>query len=215
MPSQSEFDSRPDEELELERRYQESGDESGLRPLPSDPALYADFNDEVVEPPIQRSRAGLFGIGVGIGIAALAVTGGLYFGGYLDRPTLNPAQATSPLEADSSRLDEWINDNALARARVADRNLSLAQAAPVVTEIDSPDIRVLEEDLRAPHPVPSNPMPALPEPDQGARPQPVQPELKAPQRPLAPGEFEPEREQLPAPAQPTAPAEMAPPANPY
>jgi hypothetical protein len=215
MPSQSEFDLRPDEELARQRgRHEEYADESGLRPLPSDSASYEDFDDEVVELPIERSRASLFGIGVGVGVAAIAVMGGLYFGGYLDRPTLNPPQEAFPLAADSSRFDEWQNDEALARARVAERNLSLPQAAPVLTEIESPDIRVLEEDLRAPHPVPSTPMPGVPEPDQ-ANPRPVPPELKAPQMPLAPGESVPERERLPAPAQPTAPAETAPPDNPY
>ena len=214
MPSLSDFGLVP-EEHEERRARRRFDDESGARPLPSEPTSpeYADYDDEV-ELPVERSRAGLFGVGVGIGVAALAVMGGLYFGGYLDRPTLNPAQEAIPLAADSSRFDEWVNDEALARARVADRNLSLAHAAPVLTEIESPDIRVLEEDLRAPHPVPSTPMPALPEPDQ-ANPRPVPPELKAPQMPLAPGESVPERERLPAPAQPTAPAETAPPDNPY
>jgi hypothetical protein len=214
MPSLSDFGLAPEgqEERRARRRYD---DESGARPLPREPASpYAD-DDEDVDLPVEHSRAGLFGIGVGTGVAALAVIGGLYYGGYLDRPTLNPPQEPLPLAADSSRFDEWLNDEALARARVAERNLSVVPVAPIVTEIDSPDIRVLEEDLRAPHPVPSSPMPALPEPDQGARPQPVPPELKAPQMPLAPGEFAPEREQLPPPARPTAPAETAPLDNPY
>jgi hypothetical protein len=214
MPSRSEFGLAPDEHEERRaRRRFESDDESGARPLPRDPTSweYTDYDDEPVDLP--RSRAGLFGVGVGVGIAALAVAGGLYLGGYLDRATLNPAQEPLPLATDSSRFDEWSNDEALASARVAERNFSLA-AASIATEIESPDIQVLEEDLRAPHPVPTNPVPASPEPDQ-ANPRPVQPELKAPQMPLAPGESVPEREQLPAPAQPTAPAEMAPPDNPY
>jgi hypothetical protein len=213
MPSRSEFGLVP-EEQEERRARRRFDDESGARPLPRDAASweYADSDDEPVDLP--RTRAGLFGVGVGIGVAALAVAGGLYFGGYLDRPALNSPEAPLPLAADSSRFDQWLNDEALARARVADRNLSLAQTAPIVNEIESPDIRVLEEDLRNPHPVPSTPMPAQSEPDQ-ANPRPVPPELKAPQMPLAPGESASEREDLPAPAQPTAPAEMSPPANPY
>jgi hypothetical protein len=211
MPSLSDFGLVPEEheERRVRRRFD---DESGARPLPRDPASseYADYGDDDVD--IPRSRAGLFGIGVGIAVAALAVTGGLYYGGYLDSATLNSAAEPLPLAADSSRFDEWLNDEALARARVADRNFSLAPIATTVTELESPDIQVLEEDLRAPHPVPSNRMPA--EPDL-ANPRPLAPELKAPQMPLAPGESAPERDRLPAPAQPTAPAETAPPDNPY
>jgi len=225
-PSLSDLGLTPDEEFELERerrrqrRHEEYADESGLRPLPTDDAVrFEGVDDEVVLPGV-RSRAGLFGIGVGVGVAALAVAGGLYFGGYLDRPTLNPSSEPLTLSSESSRFDEWINVEALAMARVANRNLSMAPV-PTLTEIESPDIRVLEEDVRAPHPVPSNPMPAMPEPEgmgtpRGTAPRETAPILKDPEMPPPPSGTLPDSEPLPAPAQPTAPAETTPPqSNPY
>src|SRR5262245_30580941 len=88
------------------RRYD---DESGARPLPRDDyerdayrdAYAGDPLDEEVElPGVSGSRAGLlFGVGVGLGIAVLAVAGGLYLGGYVGRTPLGAAPEAPPLAA--------------------------------------------------------------------------------------------------------------------
>jgi hypothetical protein len=98
MPSLSDFDLGPEAPASERRRARRYDDESGARRLPTD--AYAPLHDdEAVElPGLSRSDAGLyFGIGAGLGVAALAIAGALYFGGYVERPALGPAPQTSEL----------------------------------------------------------------------------------------------------------------------
>jgi hypothetical protein len=192
-PSLSDLGLTPDEEeaarSRRQRRHEQYADESGLRPLPRDAAYVEGVDDEVVRPRV-RSRAGLVGIGAGIGFAVLAVTAGLYFGGYLDRPTLNSPPAPAPLVPNTT-LDDAMHAQALEISRLA--NVKLL-SPPVVTAVIRELPLVIEGDVRSPNPISTNPMPAMPEPEM----------------PPPPSGTPPKREPLPAPAQPTAPAE-----NPY
>jgi hypothetical protein len=183
-PSLSDLGLTPDEEEAArerrQRRHEQYADESGLRPLPREAAQFERVHDEVALPRV-RSRAGLFGIGAGIGFAVLAVAAGLYFGGYLDRPTLNSPPQPAPLVRDTT-LDDAMRAQALEIARFA--NVKLL-SPPVVTPVIRELPLVIEGDVRSPNP--TNPMPTMPEPEGMSTP--------------------PRREPLPAPAQPTAPAE--------
>jgi hypothetical protein len=219
-PSLSDLGLTPDEEAARERRrqrrHEEYADESGLRPLPRDAVHFEGVDDEVVLPGI-RSRARLVGIGAGIGFAVLAVAAGLYFGGYLDRPTLNPPPTPAPLVPNTT-FDDAMRTQALEIARFA--NVKLL-SPPVVTPVIRELPLEIEGDVRSPDPISTNPMPAMPEPEgmstppRATTPRDTAPTPKDPEMPPPPSGTPPDRQPLPAPAQPTAPAETAPGANPY
>jgi hypothetical protein len=191
MPSLSDFGfgpEAPESERRRARRY--TDDESGARPLPTDAyetAPYDALKERVDLPGVSRTDAAIyFGIGAGLGVAVLAIGAALYFGGYLDRPELGPAPATTALEPEMrlALLEEANDAEALAFARVADARLEPLPVFALPPAVESRDITVTEEleDLGRAQPTP---MPALPEPT------------------------------LPPPAQPTAPAETEPLQNPY
>ena len=222
-PSLSDLGLTPDEEetareRRRQRRHEEYADESGLRPLPREAVQFEGAGDEVVLPGV-RSRATLFGIGAGIGFAVLAVTAGLYFGGYLDRSTLNPSPEPAPL-VQNTTLDDAMRAQALEIARFANvKLLSPPVVTPVIREL--PDMLVIDGDVPSPNPSLTNPMPAMPEPEgmstppRSTTPRDRAPTLKDPEMPPPPSGTPPDREPLPAPARPTAPAETAPGPNPY
>jgi hypothetical protein len=128
-------------------------DESGARPLPTDyrEAYASDpLNEDVNLPGERRDRTGLlFGIGVGLGIALLALGGGLYFTGGIGGPTLAPGPEASTPEARMRPLDEMRNERALELARIAPVWISESSVRPAGTEQDSPDIRVVDETFSA------------------------------------------------------------------
>jgi hypothetical protein len=154
---------------------------------------------------------------VGLGIAILAIVGGLYFRGAIGGPRLAPAPEAEPLSAvaQQTRFEEWMNVHALDLARLANVELS-APALPLGTAGESPDIEVVEEPLTAPHPRPptatvpegstgtkelSNELDEL---DRSLRPQGPTPAPRTPSDQQAPPEVP-----LPPPAEPTAPAETS------
>jgi hypothetical protein len=131
-------------------------DQSGARPLPRDDrdaydtydAYAVDPLDEDVElPGVSRNdRAGLwFGVGVGLGVVVLAVAGGLYLSGYVGRVPLAAGPEAPPLAAGARPIDDMLNEEALARARIAPVWISEAQVRPEATEQDSSDIQVIEQ----------------------------------------------------------------------
>jgi hypothetical protein len=223
MPSLSDFGLAPEEPRpEPRRRRYVINDESGAYPLPReeyDPAL----DEEVELPGVSGSRAGLyFGIGVGLGIAILAVVGGLYFRGAIGGPRLSESPAPTPMSTATheARFEAWSDRHALELARLAE--VLLMQAAlPTGTQVESPDIQVIEEPLSAPHPRPT-PAPSTGESSDTS---PLSNELDELERSLRPrGPTAPPRAQsndqappetpMPPPAEPTAPAETSPPAEP-
>jgi hypothetical protein len=143
----------PSSGLPRRRRYD---DESGARRLPRDEderdAYDIDPIDEDVDlPGVSRDRAGLwFGVGVGLGLVVLAVAGGLYLGGYVGRVPLGAAPAGAPLSAAGGPLDDMLNDEALARARIAPVWISEASVRPAATQEESSDIQVIEQPGTAP-----------------------------------------------------------------
>jgi hypothetical protein len=226
------------------RRRYVIDDESGARPLPRDEYQaryeYVDPLDEDVElPGVSRERAGLlFGIGVGLGVAVLAVVGGLYLGGYVGRPALGPTPAVSmSLPGDPQKpFEEAQAIEALALARIAPVWIDerSAQVASMPTQVESPDIQVIDEASRA------QPADATPAPKRASGAAQSGEELDAenpyserlsneldelqqslrPRGPAAPSKEPttsaptmPEEPALPPPAAPTAPAETIPPAG--
>ncbi|HEX6272240.1 MAG TPA: hypothetical protein VFZ53_04350 [Polyangiaceae bacterium] len=155
MATLKDFGFAPEDPSSRSTRRRRYDDESGARPLPRgayerevyavDP-LYDDPLDEEVElPGVSKERAGLyFGIGVGLGITVLAVAGGLYLGGYAGRAELGPAPEAPPLAA-GGPLDDMLNEEALARARIAPVWISEASVRPTAAEKESTDIQVVEE----------------------------------------------------------------------
>jgi hypothetical protein len=226
MPSLSDFGLAPEEpeRREPQRRRYGISDESGARPLPAeayDPSL-----DEEVDIPVSGPPAGLyFGIGVGLGLAVLAIVVGLYFRGAIGAPTLGetPANALSGATQEA-RFQEWTDFHALQLARLAEVRLTGAQTFPPGTQVESRDIKVIEEPLSAPHPTPppaneeSSGTPSsgtnqlsneLDELEQSLRPRGPTAPPRAPSNDQAAPEAP-----LPPPAEPTAPAEMSPPTEP-
>lgn len=229
MPSLSDLGLAPEEPRpEPRRRRYVITDESGAHRLPReeyDPAL-----DEDVElPGVSGSRAGLyFGIGVGLGIAILAIVAALYFRGAIGGPRLAESPVPTPLSAaaQESRFEEWNDRHALELARLAEVRLTQA-ALPPGTPVESPDIQVIDEPLSAPHPRP----PTATSPGEGSGASPLSNELDELERSLRPrgpaapprapsNDQAPPETPLPPPAEPTAPAETSPPGesplkNPY
>jgi len=150
MATLKDFGFAPEDPSSRSTRRRRYDDESGARPLPRDAyerEVYAvDPLDEEVElPGVSRDRAGLyFGIGVGLGIAVLAVAGGLYLGGYVGRVPLAPAPEAPALAAGGA-LDEMLNEEAIARARIAPIWISEASVRPSAAEKESPDIQVVDQ----------------------------------------------------------------------
>lgn len=221
MPSLPDFGLAPEEARhpDSRRRRYVVTDESGSRPLPSeayDPAL-----DEDVDIPVSHPPAGLFfGVGVGLGIVGIAIGVGLYFRGAIGGPSLTatPAPALSSATQEV-RFQEWTDLHALRLARLAEVRLTEARVLPPGTQAESPDIKVIDEPLSAPHPTPP---PAngessgtnqltneLDELEQSLRPRGPTPPPRAPSNEQSPPEVP-----LPAPAEPTAPAETSSPAEP-
>jgi hypothetical protein len=223
MPSLSDFGLAPEEPRRPEARRHRYviTDESGARPLPTeayDPAL-----DEDVElPGVSRSQAGLyFGIGVGLGIAVLAIGAALYFRGDIGAPPLAPSPAPTPLEptVQEARFHEWADQHAVELARLAEVRLMPQPTLSPGARAESADIEVVDESLSAPHPRPPVTAPEssetkplsneLDELERSLRP-------RGPTEPRAPSnEQSPPETPLPPPAEPTAPAETNSPANPY
>ncbi len=212
MPSRSDFgfdSDAPDSERRRARRY--ADDESGARPLPNE-ARYPDPLDERVDLPIERSNAlTFFGIGAGLGVAAISIGAALYFGGYFDEPRLAPTPEASSLEPESrlAPLQQASDDDALAFARVANAKLASPPVFSLPPAVESPDISVTEEQAAQPAPSPAPPAKA--------------PASRAPRRPSSLGEELEDLDQaqptpmpvpteppMPPPAQSTAPAEEAP-----
>jgi hypothetical protein len=196
MPSLSDFGLGPEAPASERRRARvHVDDESGARPLPSG-ALDPEPLDERIElPGVSRSDAAIyFGIGAGLGVAALSIVAALYFGGYLDRPVLDPAPATTALEPEArlAPLKEANDAEAIAFARVADAKLAAPPVFAPPPAVEAPDISVTE-------------MPAAPSASEELE------DLDRAQPTPMPTPREPP---LPPPAQPTAPAEM-PRENPY
>jgi hypothetical protein len=167
MPSLSDFGLAPDpreSERRRARREVQYPDESGARRLPRDAdsdavARYrayearqradAEALDEEVElPGVSRHDAGiLFGIGVGLGVAALAVVGGLYLGGALGRPVLGagPEPTLLSSELGQTALEEANDTRALELSRVAPFLVREPTPAPLPAQLNSPDIQVIDE----------------------------------------------------------------------
>jgi len=247
-----EFGFAPEEPISTppRRRRYVIEDESGARPLPRDEyqareeyqnAYGVDPLDEKVDLP--RERAGLlFGIGVGLGVAVLAVVSGLYLGGYVGRPALGPTSASMSLPGDPQRhIEEAQTIQALALARIAPVWIAerSTQVASTPTPVESPDIQVIDEGSRAEttsaarsrqRPVASE----MSGEELDQRSQPVEntqsnglsnelDELQRSLRPRGPtappkepptsAPTMPEEPTLPPPAAPTAPAETIPPAG--
>ncbi|HVR20410.1 MAG TPA: hypothetical protein VMS65_11955 [Polyangiaceae bacterium] len=245
-----EFELAPEEPISTppRRRRYVIEDESGARPLPRDhsrnahgPYAYGpDPLDEQVDLP--RERAGLlFGIGAGLGVAVLAVVAGLYLGGYVGRPALGPTPdvSTSLLGDPQRPLEDAQTIEALELARIApvwiDERSAQAVVAP--TQVESPDIHVINETHGA---QPANTTPARQRASRAAPSGASGEELDAenpysdklsneldelqhslrPRGPTAPPKEPPtsaptvpEEPALPPPAAPTAPAETIPPAG--
>ena len=245
-----EFGFAPEEPISTppRRRRYVIEDESGARPLPRDEyqareeyqnAYGVDPLDEKVDLP--RDRAGLlFGIGVGLGVAVLAVVSGLYLGGYVGRPALGATSASLSLPGDPQRhIEEAQTIQALALARIAPVWIAERSTQVVSTpkQVESPDIQVIDEASRA---QPANTTPARRRTSSAAPSDTSGEELDAanpysdklsneldelqnslrPRGPTAPPKEPPtsaptmpEEPALPPPAAPTAPAETMPPAG--
>jgi hypothetical protein len=217
MPSPN-FDLAPEdpEEQQPRRRRFLVTDESGARPLPAgaydsyEPYDVDPLDEEVELPGVSRQAGTFFGIGVGLGIAVIAVMAGLYLGGYVGRPALAAGPAPLPLEPDYSLFEEAQNVEALALARIA----FMPRLLTPTTETNSPDIQVIDQAPALTEPQDVAPTPRSPAPSN------ISNELDAlersmpPRGPVAPKEpttdqAPSESPPLPAPAQPTAPAETS------
>ena len=213
------------------RRNVEYTDESGLRRLPSEPAALGDFEDALDEPvelPGVHSRAALFGIGAGIGVAAFAITMGLYSLGWVRARTLNPPLPGESLKANLEPLEEARRAQALELARIAGADRHAPSASAPATQFESPDIQVIDQGPARPAPeAPASEPATMPGSDSTKQNGSLTDELDRLKRRLpAPAatavpsepsndEAAPEREPAPPPAQPTAPAETADPDKPF
>lgn len=250
MASLRDFGLAPDPRDERRRtpRQFHHPDESGARRLPNETdaetvARYrayearqradAEALDEDVElPGVSRRGAGLlFGIGAGIGIAVLAVAGGLYLSGYVGRPVLNAAPEPTPLSEGAAQreFEDAQNARALELARIAPVLIEERNASPTPTQLNSPDIRVIDEAAPAPSATPSAPTEPAQTSSDAADSSSLSGELEELRRSVQPhgGPVAPQREpsnsssapepSVPPPAEPTAPAETSPPdsTNPY
>lgn len=210
MPSLSDFglgSDAPDSERRARRRYD---DESGARPLPTEAYEPYDDIDERVELPMRRVDAALyFGIGAGLGVAALAIGAALYFGGYIARPALGPSPEATALEPEKrlAPLEEAKDAEALEGARVAVAKLSAPPTFALPPAVESPDITVTEE-----RPAKLEPAPV---PRTQSRPKNLGDELESLDRAQPTPMPTPTEPELPPPAQPTAPAEEPLPESPY
>jgi hypothetical protein len=202
-------------------RYRELADESGLRPLPSEAAPLDLQDEEPIDiPGTSYSRATLFGIGAGVGVAAFAIVVGLYAAGLVGNPILSAPQTTTSVRPDLRPLEQAQDARALELARIATADRWAPSASIPATQFESPDIQVIDH-TGAPKAPEATAPPATESSDRAGAlsnelerlkrrvPMPV---TTAPEMPT--DETAPPRESVPEPAQPTAPAETAEPTNP-
>jgi hypothetical protein len=250
MPSLSDFGLTPDpreSERRRARREAQYPDESGARRLPRETdsdavARYrayearqradAEALDEEVElPGVSRHDAGiLFGIGVGLGVAALAVVGGLYLGGALGRPVLGAGPEPTPLSSElgQTALGEANDARALELSRVAPFLVHQTATSPLPAQLNSPDIEVIDESAPPPNASPkaaSEPQSSAPangtssglanELEELQNSLPLRGPVASPREPS--NSTSAPEPSVPPPAEPTAPAETSAPetGNPY
>ena len=220
MPSPADFGFAEDPENPRRRRSRYVvTDESGARPLPTGYDSYEPYDadpldDEVELPGVSRPQAGMFfGIGVGLGIAVLAIVAGLYLGGYVGRPMLGASPSMASLEPNPRPFEDWANIEALDRARMA-----LASTALPPGVVESPDIRVIDETAAKSAPEESAPAPeSSPTPSRSGtltnELDELQRSIEKPRAPVAPrplsNDVAPAEPVMPPPAKPTAPAETS------